>query len=119
MSYERTRRRPRMRTKTAQQENLDKQILHLHKAMAQKLMANPSYVVKVMETVESRYKFGKMRHGAYLFWSSLLEHIDHPELFLATLLEDAPLINKYRRQTPLVGILTEQERQAVLDNLNF
>jgi hypothetical protein len=36
-----------------------------------------------------------------------------------TLLEDSLQLRKYRRQTPLVGILTEQERQAALDSLIF
>lgn len=117
MPYERPRSRSRQRSKTAQQENLDKQILHLHKAMAEKLMANHQYIPQVLETIAARYESGKMRHGAYLFWSSLLEYIDQPTLFMDSLLEDSPLIQKYRRQTPLVGILTEQERQTVLSSI--
>jgi len=117
MPYERPQNRQRQRTKTAQQENLDKQILHLHKAMAEKLMANHQYIPQVLQTIEGRYESGKMRHGAYLFWSSLLEYINQPSLFMDSLLEDSPLMQKYRRQTPLVGILTEQERQTVLDQL--
>lgn len=119
MGYQPTRNRVRDRPKTAQQENLDKQILCLHKAMAEKLIAHPHYISQVNETIETRYECGKMRHGAYLFWSSLLECIDQPALFMDTLLENSPQISQYRRQTPLVGILTEEERQEVLDNLIF
>lgn len=119
MSYQHTRNRVRDRPRSAQRENIDKQICCLHKAMAEKLMANHHYIPQVMATIEARYECGKMRYGAYLFWSSLLEYIDQPALFMDTLLEDAPQLRKYRRQTPLVGILTEQERQTVLDKLTF
>lgn len=119
MAYQQSRHRMRDRPKTAQQDNIDKQILYLHQAMAEKLLADHQYIPQVLETIKTRYESGKMRHGAYLFWSSLLEHIDEPNLFMQTLLEDSPQLRKYRRQTPLVGILTEQERQAALDKLNF
>jgi hypothetical protein len=119
MSHHHTRNRMRDKPRNAQQESIDKQILCLHKAMAEKLMANHHYISQVMKTIEARYECGKMSYGAYLFWSSLLEYIDEPELFMDTLLEDSPQLRKYRRQTPLVGILTEQERQTVLDDLIF
>lgn len=115
MGYPHSRNSVRDRSQTAQQENIDKQILSIHQAMAEKLIANPAYISQVMETIEARYECGTMRHGAYLFWSSLLEHINQPVLFMETLLEDSPQLRKYRRHTPLVGILTETERQAVLD----
>lgn len=120
MAYQQhSRQRMRDRPKTAQQENIDKQILCLHHAMAEKLIANHQYIPQILDTIETRYESGKMRHGAYLFWSSLLEHIDQPELFMQNLLEDSPQLRKYRRQTPFVGLLTEQERQSALDKLNF
>ena len=119
MSYSPTRNRVRDRTRNAQQDNIDKQILCLHKAMGEKLIANHHYISQVIETIEARYECGRMRHGAYLFWSSLLEYIDQPAVFMETLLEGTPQINQYRRQTPMIGILTEQERQAVIDTLVF
>jgi hypothetical protein len=119
MGYQHKQNRLRNKPKTAQQENIDKQILCLHKAMAEKLIVNHHYISQVMDTIEARYECGKMRHAGYLFWSSLLEYIDQPALFMETLLEDSPQLRKYRRQTALVGILTEQERQAVLDKLIF
>jgi nucleoside-triphosphatase THEP1 len=119
MSYQHTRNRVRDKHKTAQQDNIDKQILCLHKAMAEKLIANHHYISHVLETIEVRYECGKMRHGAFLFWSSLMEHIHQPELFLTTVLDNSPQAQKYRRQTPFVGILTEQERQTALDQITF
>ncbi|WP_339721497.1 hypothetical protein [uncultured Paraglaciecola sp.] len=119
MGYQPTRNRVRNRPKTAQQDNIDKQILFLHQAMGEKLIANHDYLTQVAETIQARYECGQMRQGAYLFWSSLLEYVEQPVLFMATLLEDSPQITQYRRQTPLVGILTEEERQKVLDQLTF
>jgi len=119
MGYQHTRNRVRDRPKTAQQDNIDNQILCLHKAMAEKLIANHHYISQVLDTIETRYKCGKMRYGAYLFWSSLMEHIHQPELFMTTVLDNSPQAQKYRRQTPFVGILTEQERQTALDQITF
>jgi hypothetical protein len=119
MRNQHTRNRVRDRPKTAQQDNIDNQILCLHKAMTEKLIANQHYMPQVLQTIETRYKSGKMRYGAYLFWSSLMEHIHQPELFMTTVLDNSPQTQKYRRQTPFVGILTEQERQAALDQMTF
>jgi len=119
MGYQPTRNRVRNRPKTAQQDNIDKQILCLHKAMGEKLIANHQYISQVVETIQARYESGTMRHGAYLFWSSLLEYIEQPTLFMETLMENSPQITQYRRQTPLIGILTEEERQAALSKLVY
>lgn len=119
MGYQPTRNRMRNRHITAQQDNIDKQILCLHKAMGEKLIANHHYITQVVETIQARYECGTMGHGAYLFWSSLIEHIEQPTLFMETLLENSPQVTQYRRQTPLVGILTEEERQTVLNQLTF
>jgi len=119
MSYQGTRSQRRERPKNAQQENIDKQILCLHQAMAEKIIANHHYLPQIVKTIATRYESGKMAYGSYLFWTSLMEYIDHPDIFLQTVLEDSPTIQNYRRQTPFVGILTEVERQAALDKLIF
>jgi hypothetical protein len=119
MSYQHTRNRMRDKPKTAQQDNINKQILCLHKAMAKKLIANHHYIPQVLQTIEARYESGKMRYGAYLFWSSLMEYIHQPELFMVGILENSPQTIKYRRQTVLVGILTECEREQALESIIF
>jgi hypothetical protein len=117
MSYQGTRKRQRVRPKNAQQENIDKQILCLHKAMAEKLLANHNYIPQVIETISTRYESGKMGYGGFMFWTSLMEYIDQPDIFMQTILENSLTTKQYLRQTPFVGILTEAERQAALDNL--
>jgi hypothetical protein len=94
--------------------NIDRQILVLHQAMAEKVLACPQMQTKVIATIERRYANGQLRHGGYLLWSCLLENIDDGQAFLAGVLADTPQMQKLRRRTPFIGILTEDERQAVL-----
>ncbi|MBN7820970.1 hypothetical protein [Bowmanella yangjiangensis] len=96
-------------------ENIDRQILILHRAMLDKLCQHPILVENVFSTLESRKEQGRLGHGAYLTWYCALEHLtDAPQQMYEALLEDSPRMRKLRRQTPLVGILTEEERQQAL-----
>ena len=93
---------------------IDRQIWVLHKAMAEKLLSCPHLRAGVIATIESRYQSGRMRHGAYLTWICLMDNISQADLFLEGVLEDTPKMNKLRRHTPFVGVLTEEERQNAL-----
>ncbi|GAB3023865.1 hypothetical protein [Bowmanella dokdonensis] len=99
-------------------ENIDRQILVLHKAMLDKLCRCPELLPRVLNTLEARRESGRLGHGAYLIWFCALENLSHaPQKMRDTLLEDSPRMRKLRRNTPLTGILNEQERQqALLDN---
>lgn len=112
--YSRRAPRPRNNRAGIKHKHIDLQVLALHKAMGEKLLAQPQLAEQVRQTVESRYRAGRLRHGAYLTWCSLLEHLDDAESFMTYLMEDSERMRKLRRQTPLVGILTETERQQVL-----
>ena len=104
----------RRRTLTKQYAATDAQILRLHSAMADKLLAEPQRVAQVLTTLEQRYQAGLLRHSGYIHWFSILDCINQPELFKAALLDSGERMNKLRRRTVLVGILTEDERQAIL-----
>ncbi len=95
-------------------ENIDRQIRVLHAAMVEKLLQHPALVEQARTKVEERKELGKMRWGAYITWLSILELTDRPDLFRQAILEDSPKMRKLRRFTPLVGILTEEERQQAL-----
>lgn len=99
---------------TANNDAVDKQILALHKAMADKLLAEPTLRQQILHTLEMRYQSGQLRYSAYIHWFSILDQLNHPEVFLAELLSDSERMRKLRRRTIMVGILTESERQAVL-----
>jgi hypothetical protein len=62
--------------------NIDRQILLLHQAMAEKVPVCPQLQENVMATIERRYATRQLRHGGYLLWSSLLENIDDEQAFL-------------------------------------
>lgn len=93
---------------------VDRQILALHKAMVEKLICVPKLREKVVSIIEERYENGRLRHGAYLTWICLMDNIEDHEMFRQGVLEDTPRMNKLRRQTPFVGVLTEEERQEAL-----
>lgn len=82
--------------------------------MADKLLAEPERLQHILHTLEQRYQAGILRHSSYIHWYSILDCINQPELFKAALLDSGERMCKLRRRTVLVGVLTEQERQAIL-----
>ena len=95
-------------------ENIDRQILVLHQAIAAKLLAEPHLLEQVKDKLEERRDNGQLGYGAYLHWVSVLELYQQPEQLCEGITEDSPYLRKLRRRTPFVGILTEQERQQAL-----
>lgn len=108
--------KPRARTRVMSKAAVatDQQILLWHQAMADKLLAEPWRVAEVRQRLEQRYQAGLLKHSGYIHWHSILDCIDEPELFRAALLDTGRRMNKLRRRTVLVGILTEQERAALI-----
>ena len=93
---------------------IDKQIWVLHQAMVNKLLAQPELIVQVKATLEQRFEQGKIGRGAFITWISLMEIADDVSAFKNGILEQTDKMRRLRRQTPLVGILTEEERQQAL-----
>lgn len=106
-------RSPRRAPSRAQQHT-DQQLLNLHQAMAEKLLAQPELAVPLLEKLELRYQTGLIKHWGYIRWYSMLTQLDQPELFRRALLEDSESMRRLRRKTLLTGILSEQERERVL-----
>ncbi len=102
------------RPKRQKQADIDRHITQIHAAMADKLIAQPTLVEQAYDVLEQRYSGGMMRYGSYLLWHGILESIDDPQLFRSLLLADDMRTASLRRQTILVGILTEEERQAAI-----
>lgn len=97
-------------------ENIDRQITVIHRAIAEKLIANPELVEQVRDKLVSRREQGKLSYGQFITCFSMLELIDKPEEFIQHMTEDSLQMRKLRRKTPFVGILTEEERQQALEN---
>jgi len=96
------------------QQRIDQQIWLLHQAMAIKLLQQPALADTVRQRLDNWQQQGQIRHGAFLFWSCLLDLLHEPERFCAELLSWELQICKYRRRTPLLGLLSETERQQAL-----
>ncbi|AWL11582.1 hypothetical protein HMF8227_01096 [Saliniradius amylolyticus] len=113
--HRRRRRQYEPRRRSIKDENIDRQILVLHQAMLDKLQRHPELLPAIFEVLEQRREMGKLRHGAYLTWYCALEQLTrNPKRCFEALLDDTPRMRKLRRKTPLVGILTEEERQQAL-----
>lgn len=95
-------------------ENIDRQILVLHKAIAEKLIRQPELLAQVQHKLAERLELGQISYGGYIHWQSVLELYHQPEQFVLGITEDSPYLRKLRRVTPFSGLLTEQERQQVL-----
>lgn len=95
-------------------ENIDRQILVLHQAIAAKLLAEPALLQQVQAKLEERRDNGQLGYGAYMHWVSVLELYSQPKAFCEGITEDSSYLRKLRRRTPFVGILTEAERQHAL-----
>lgn len=106
----------RVRKTGIKDENIDRQILVLHQAIATKLLAEPALLEQVAHKLEQRRDNGQLGYGAYMHWVSVLELYQQPEQFYRGITEDSPYLRKLRRRTPFVGILTEAERQQALQH---
>lgn len=96
-------------------ENIDRQIIAIHQAIAHKLLKNPELAEQVKERLETQRDDGKIGYSQFINWYSILELIDQQAVFIEAMIEDTPKMRRLRRKTPFVGILTEEERQAALN----
>jgi hypothetical protein len=108
------RRQRQQRERGINHKLIDRQIWLLHQAMVEKILQQPALLEQVKTTLERRYAEGNMYYGAYLTWHCIVEQVNQPELFKQSVLEDSMLMRKYRRVTPFIGILSEEERQQAL-----
>lgn len=110
-------RRNRPRLRSSAQQQTDEQLLLLHQAIAEKLLANPELAIPLLEKLELRYQTGLIKHWGYIRWYSMLTQLDDADLFRKALLEDSDSMRRLRRKTLLTGILSEAERQQLLYSL--
>lgn len=102
------------RPKRQKQVVIDRQILALHQAMADKLLAHPELFEQAKQNLKERRASGLLSYGSALIWMGILELKDDPQAFRDALLAKDTRTASLRRQTILSGILSEQERQETL-----
>lgn len=106
----------RVRKTSAKDQLIDRQILVIHAAIVNKLLRHPELIPELQQSLEQKREQGRLGYGAYITWYSLLQLYDSaPESFRRGVLEDSDKMRRLRRKTPLVGILTEEERQQALN----
>lgn len=110
-------RRTRPRLRSSAQQQTDEQLLVLHQAIAEKLLANPQLAAPLLEKLELRYQTGLIKHWGYIRWYSMLTQLNDADLFRKALLEDSDSMRRLRRKTLLTGILNEEERQHLHDHM--
>ncbi|RDV24261.1 hypothetical protein DXV75_14685 [Alteromonas aestuariivivens] len=102
------------RPKRNKQTIIDRQILALHTAMADKLLSQPQLFEQVHQVLVQRAENKLISYGSWLMWTGILELKNDPSAFRAALLATDERTAKLRRRTILTGILSEQEREEVL-----
>ncbi len=94
-------------------EWIDRRSLALHEAVAAKLEAQPQLV----EVARLNLQRWRLTNSAAVLreWSSLLDTIPLPEL-LVLLRSPGDEPARLRQSSPFAGLLTPQERQAILND---
>ncbi|GLX77905.1 hypothetical protein tinsulaeT_12450 [Thalassotalea insulae] len=104
----------RLSKRSIKDEYIDKQIWLLHRAMTNKIIKQPQLTQQVIAKLADFREQGRIGYSDYLHWLCLLENVNDSQAFNDGVLENSNKMKRLRRQTPFVGILTEQERQAAL-----
>lgn len=92
---------------------IDARSLALHEAVAARLEANPALIDRASANL--RRWLGARTEPAWLEWQRLLETASLPEL-LALLRSSDDHAAWLRQSSPFAGLLTREERQAILDH---
>lgn len=90
---------------------VDRRSLALHEAVAARIEVRPE-LLDVARANLARW-IGRSPHGALLEWQRLLERATLAEV-VALLRSDSENAARLRQSSPFVGILTPEERLAIL-----
>jgi len=98
-------------------QRLDQRSLALHRAIADKLRADPSLLAVTFDNLD-RWSQEKGRSQPYLdAWREIL---NLPlDLVLALMVEDSEKMTAMRQANPFAGILTPRERWAIYDQFSL
>jgi hypothetical protein len=93
-------------------EWIDQRSLALHEAVAKKLAEHPELLEVARQNL--RRWLAQNRQPALLEWQRLFETLEFDNL-LAFLRSPDERARRLRQSSPFAGVLTTQERQAILD----
>jgi hypothetical protein len=100
-----------MAAATRGHRRIDQRSLALHRAIAEKLRADPGLLQVARDNLE-RWSFRNSRPQPY--WDAWRELLDRPlEAVLALLVEDSERMTALRQASPFAGVLSPAERWAI------
>ncbi|GAA6184593.1 hypothetical protein [Aliiglaciecola sp. NS0011-25] len=105
------------RSGSKQPSAIDDNLLAIHQRIGEKLLQFPELIQLVEEKLESRFKAGLIYRGVYLDWWSILELKSNMPSLVSQLCTVNEQMNKLRRHSPFVGILSESEREEFFSQL--
>ena len=93
---------------------LDERSLALHRAVAEKLRADPSLIEQARDNIRRWQAARESSSPALAEWERLLS--EPTEKIAALLVERSERANRLRQSSPFAGILTEAERKAIYES---
>lgn len=99
--------------KAEQNAAIDQRILLVHQEIANKLLQQPDLIKQVEKKLEQRHADGLIYYGAYISWLAILELQTDMDSFILQLCEQSTEMNKLRRTSPFVGLLSESELEKL------
>ncbi len=92
---------------------IDHQILLVHREIAHKLIEQPDLIEQVEEKLEQRFAQGLVYYGVYISWQGIIELKEDVHHLAQQLCENTKEMNKLRRNSPFVGLLSDSELEKL------
>jgi hypothetical protein len=97
-------------------QRIDRRSLALHRAIAEKLRADPSLMAIALDNIERRSRAGSRSQP---YWDAWREILQRPLPEILDLLEDeSERMTALRQATPFAGVLTPAERWAIYEEFS-
>jgi hypothetical protein len=94
-------------------QRIDRRSLALHRAIAEKLAANPALIEIARENLD---RWSLQRGRSQPYWDAWREILSHPLPYVLDLMvEDSERMTAMRQATPFAGILEPKERWAIYE----
>ena len=94
-------------------QRIDRRSLALHRAIADKLRADPSLLTVARDNLD---RWSKDRGRSQPYWDAWREILNRPlEEVLAVMVEESEKMTAMRQASPFAGILTPRERWSIYE----
>jgi hypothetical protein len=94
-------------------QRIDARSLALHRAIAEKLAANPALLEIARENIE---RWSQSRGRSQPYWDAWMKILDQPLPYILEIMtEDSERMTAMRQATPFAGVLEPKERWAIYE----